>query len=1858
MKSAPSFCRRTLPARVRFLALLLCGVVLTGGNSPAQSVILDTFDGLNGASTGFAPWPDTSGAAGQQGLLQVVNSEAAYYPRNGGNAREPLWRVPLDRSFDGALPGSTDTREPRVVYDRLTDRFLMIILDVVKTQPQKSWLHLLVSRSGHPQGKMSASLPPVRVFDPAEWHRYRFDLTRPVGLLNAAGGAYPSIGVDARHLYVSLNFYRIAADGETARFAGDLIEAGIYTFDKASLISGTGAAPDGTAPPAAAPLPYFPSPTDGNLQPAMPAVPAPEVRNAWFLGLDQDAFDTLIDTFYIDYAGAFLTDDDQTTISDQSLPDPAPQPPPAVDLNTLGFMHGAVRDGAAMWGVYVTEDDSSDRSVIRWVKMRPQSGQTVVEAQGKLDAGGDRSNFLPAIGINPAGSLCISWTVTSPTLNPAVYYATMARNQGSGAQAFSQPQQLVLSSAAYAGDGDSFLNPSSWGECASVVSDPVDGSFWICHPYVHSATRYDWGTWWAKVTPLPLAVFSQSIGVITPAQPIADTGSLLPLPGGGRLIKTVTVCTGQNLSLKAGVSGQHSYRWLKDGEPLAGAVNQSVIPINAVDLSHQAVYRIEAENGAGVKAWSDEFYLDVKIPPVAVLRDVQPRLRLGPGNSGYFEVRPDPLLLEEMQPLTYTWNRPGHATLFDGRVKAFLGDSLKTAADAAGVEGTYTCTVSNACGSITLTGNLITGPAILTQPAAPQGAIACGPPVTLSVGTDGVLGTGEPETRADFPPPHHAAAWFDHGKGITKITWRHRSVPIVPGGRFAVASPASGGALTITDPDYEDEGDYDCLIEDAWGESRRVLSQKTWLQLQPTPPWLTLTAQGPDSREGHGIIYDPARRETVLFGGEAYGSDPRPNQPDYYGRYSAADTWVWNGSLWTRRNPAHQPPPLRDFALAYDQQRQRVVLFGGRRTDGSAAAAAETWEWDGTDWTRSLPALSPPARTRHTMCYDSVRREVLLIGGDIPGGGGAADAKKLWAYNGTDWVVKNADFMGTAGSAPYYGPAFAFDERRGVAVLYDRIQSGSSYVLPEWNGTAWSAGAAPAGGTYGGLGRGMFYDPWRRCVTVTGGSAAANSTDKALMHYDGGAWRGEVPAVLDGVTGSTLDLLNVRVTANNEVAFDTHRRAYVWFHSRSPFYTGQAFTREIRFSCKPWIAHLPPAVNVRTGQMGQFRVVAAGLPALGYQWFKNGAPLTDGGNILGSRTPSLKVLRSAAADAGAYSVAVANDHGQVLSGPVPLTVTGPVLTDPAALSAAPGSVPAAARPIPPALLKVDAPGTGSLLLEGAGSGPLPPAPVVYTWEHRGRPAGASSAVPSLSLSHPDYGAEGLWELFAQTGNDAASRRFMKGWRVLVPGELPYITLQDAGNIPRLTDAAMAYDSRRGVTVVFGGLARGTLPGSAQTGNFISDQTWEWDGLAWLLRRPPVSPPPLDQAGMVFDATRGRMVLFGGRKYTGTASGSVFSLSNETWEYDGLNWTRPLPQISPPPNTRMSLCHDPARGETLLIGGDIFPYPERHALWAWNGLNWTRREAPMPYRSATGAVEMYGQNAMAFDENRGVAVLFGSFSGSNADYDVLEWDGSHWRAISPEAAPAGETPPRSTATGTAFYDPWRQLTGVAGGVSLTNEKSLRYWDGIRWTGDSTAIRDELGTHAWAAHERQPGSRNTVVFDRARRALVWHDAPAYDFSARQTRELHFTSVPKILRLPPVHSGLPGGAVSLRAIAAGRTPFTWRWSRDAPLSDSGRVTGSAASALGLTLLTGADAGAYSVSAGNALGGAAASTDLTLESGLQVSGLQDGSGFWISWPGAAAALQAAETPAGPWLPMPGAVSPIRIPALEPRAFFRLATP
>lgn len=185
-------------------------------------------------------------------------------------------------------------------------------------------------------------------------------------------------------------------------------------------------------------------------------------------------------------------------------------------------------------------------------------------------------------------------------------------------------------------------------------------------------------------------------------------------------------------------------------------------------------------------------------------------------------------------------------------------------------------------------------------------------------------------------------------------------------------------------------------------------------------------------------------------------------------------------------------------------------------------------------------------------------------------------------------------------------------------------------------------------------------------------------------------------------------------------------------------------------------------------------------------------------------------------------------------------------------------------------------------------------------------------------------------------------------------------------------ATIAYDSARQEVVLFGG----------QTSAGIVADTWTWDGTTWTQRFPATSPPARSGATMAYDAARQQVVLFGGNR-----------VLSDTWTWDGTTWTRQLPAHSPPPRESGAMDYDAVRANTVLFSGtSTGGIPGAvNDTWTWDGVDWTQRSP------TTSPAARFGHR-LSFDPAIGKTVMFGGnlFNGPNGfTNETWLWDGTNW-----------------------------------------------------------------------------------------------------------------------------------------------------------------------------------------------------------------------------------------------------------------------
>ncbi len=173
-----------------------------------------------------------------------------------------------------------------------------------------------------------------------------------------------------------------------------------------------------------------------------------------------------------------------------------------------------------------------------------------------------------------------------------------------------------------------------------------------------------------------------------------------------------------------------------------------------------------------------------------------------------------------------------------------------------------------------------------------------------------------------------------------------------------------------------------------------------------------------------------------------------------------------------------------------------------------------------------------------------------------------------------------------------------------------------------------------------------------------------------------------------------------------------------------------------------------------------------------------------------------------------------------------------------------------------------------------------------------------------------------------------------------------------------------------------------LPGAYGTDYRVAVTADDHTASAWQ-QLSVVDPPACYGHALAYDAARGKVVLFGGKR----SGGSLFA---DTWEWDGTEWSEwgGINTTTPPARSYHALAYDAARGKVVLFGGRGNSY--FGDTWEWDGSEWVQVSVSGP--------SVRRDHAMAYDAARGKVVLFGGYSDSNVG-DTWEWDGSEWVQVS-------------------------------------------------------------------------------------------------------------------------------------------------------------------------------------------------------------------------------------------------------------------
>jgi hypothetical protein len=459
--------------------------------------------GFNGTNnTGWYP-PDSNVAVGPNHVVETVNEQMAIYNKSTGAF---ISSQSLTSLFSGLDTNGGDF-DPSILYDDSAGRFV-IEAAVKDTTANKAYIDFAISNSSDPTQGFT------------EIHQIEVD----------SGGQYwadnGKIGFNGDAYVYSGNLYT---------FGGSWGHEVIVTLDKNSVLDQNNATLTD----------YVVSQSCFGMDPA-------RMHNSstggpmWFVESTWNGGSTLN---VIRMDNVLSANPTFTTTS--------------LGVNSYGYVSGAVQPGGTVdcgdsrvlnveWNngnlVAALNSDVGSDAAAAWFEFNTAGASPTLSQQGVIHPGTGINTYFPAVAVDSAGDLAITYMESSSTEYVSMYVTGRLASDSSG----------TLEPAAKAVAGTVTLNPSRAGDYGGISLDPSSANtFWAANEYAPSGVA--WGSWIEQFSVTNPNPTDQPPTVATPA-------SATPNPVTG---------TTTNLSvLGADDGGEASltYTWGVTSEP-AGATN-------------------------------------------------------------------------------------------------------------------------------------------------------------------------------------------------------------------------------------------------------------------------------------------------------------------------------------------------------------------------------------------------------------------------------------------------------------------------------------------------------------------------------------------------------------------------------------------------------------------------------------------------------------------------------------------------------------------------------------------------------------------------------------------------------------------------------------------------------------------------------------------------------------------------------------------------------------------------------------------------------------------------------------------------------------------------------------------------------------------------------------------------------------------------------------------------------------------------------------------------------------------------------------------------------------------------------------
>jgi RHS repeat-associated protein len=700
--------------------------------------------------------------------------------------------------------------------------------------------------------------------------------------------------------------------------------------------------------------------------------------------------------------------------------------------------------------------------------------------------------------------------------------------------------------------------------------------------------------------------------------------------------------------------------------------------------------------------------------------------------------------------------------------------------------------------------------------------------------------------------------------------------------------------------------------------------------------WVQLEARGdlpegaPSPRDGALMVYDSSDNKVVLFGGT-------PGCGDYNATYGCSyddDTWVLDVStgVWNQEDPSSSPPFTGGGAMAYDPELNTILYYGGNGNgdySGQNVGEVGYWTYDpSTDtWTQLAtdgitdPQTGLAIENGVYLVWDPITDHLLMTGG-CWNWAPAGNSGNCWSFTSWSTFQWNGGTSWTELESPQNPGLYAEQalEAEGIDPGSTVSAGGMSFTWPSASAGSDGAIESPVDG--------------KGVVIPTPDATAGATTLGILGAASNGPTTGTATLTYTDESTARVSLGLSDSQGNDGVEYDNSTVATMSYSPSGEYgiNAGDTYLYEasVPLDSSKTLASITLPATVNQGEMEVF-AVSTRTTATG--------DLTDLYNTVGAS------LVYPAAYPGDDSIATDSTSGN----PVFLTGSTTWTWDGSEWNPAEVSVPMQSTDTPYNL--VDDPGRGGVMLFGG------------TWHNSGTGT---------------LDATWIWNgtTWIQQEPELAS-----------PEGVP----ADRAN------TAIVYDSSANEDIMFGGY-------SDDSGDL--NDTWAWTSSgSWVPLGP--TPPTMQGSATAYDAATNQVVLFGGTDWNGTGTGTAeFPTSDSTYLWDASTgqWSQASPSDSPPARSFESMAYDPETKQVLMFGGigmdDDDSTTDLDDTWAWNGTNWSQL-------SPTDSPPAADTTAMAYDSATGQMILV--CTTSCGDDTTWSWTGSSWDSVGSDASLAQGSP---------------------------------------------------------------------------------------------------------------------------------------------------------------------------------------------------------------------------------------------------------